>query len=42
MGTATPYHLRLFRTQSNLALNVSRDGAPIASLGSLYQRLITL
>lgn len=33
---------RLFRIPSNLALNTSRDGASIASLGSLCQDLTML
>jgi len=33
---------RLLRAPSNLALNVSRDGASTTSLGSLFQCLTTL
>ena len=33
---------RLLRAPSNLAWNVSRDGAPTTSLGNLHQGFITL
>jgi len=42
MGRSATQQLRLPRFPSNLALSTSRNGASTASLGNLYQGLITL
>jgi len=41
-GLVATRQIRLLRAPSNLALNVSRDGASTASLGSLCQCLTAL
>jgi len=40
IGRIAPHRLRLPRAPSTLALNISRDGIPTASLGKLFQRHI--
>jgi len=42
MGRAAPYQIRLPRAPSTLALNVSSDGTPTASLGKLCPCLTVL
>ena len=42
ISRAATYQIRAPKAPSNLALNISRDGTSIASLGSLCQGLTTL
>jgi len=41
VGMAAPDQTRLPRAPANLVLNISRDGTSTASLGHLFQHLIS-